>query len=415
MPTRRHRTVIAAVMAALFFTAAETPSAVGWKFWEEDQQKSAPVEPRRVDERAIDASAVKPANPRKLGDEIEQVMAIIDLYRSQMEAKKNELAKLKDKRRDLSEIEEKLSREKDPKARKELFTQREKTAAEVNDLAERTAENEEVIRARKSAIAALEISLETLRQRQQAIYLRYLYRILIVAGGFVVAWALSHVATLVLDKVVREESRRNGLKKLVKGMTYAGAVVVALLAGLENPAQLAAFVAVLSAGLAIALKDLLSCCIGWFMLVFTRQIRVGDIVEIGPVKGQVTDISLLKTTLYDWKDYRETGKMVFFGNNFIFSYPLYNASLRGGDVLDSVEVRIPREVEWHRCVTALRQKLEGLRKYGEFSEFSVTSAFEQGGGLLATITFRAKPEEIPRIKELIGILATDVIWNATTQ
>ncbi|HWI40204.1 MAG TPA: mechanosensitive ion channel domain-containing protein [Verrucomicrobiae bacterium] len=427
------RMVMAATAVAIF-TATGTAGAVDWKFWEQRPEQEAPAqqpaeqpplpaadEEKTPEKRPAKAPpkgekpAEKPLTPRKLGDEIEQAMTSIDLYRSEIDAKKKELEELKEKRLKLAEIEEKLTRERRRDARRELAAQRDKLALETDALARRTAGYAEQIQARKGSIRGLETTVETLRQRQQAIYLRYLYRFATVIGAFLVAWGIAHSATAVVNRVVKEESRRAGLKKVVTGTVYAAALVLALLAGLENPAQLAAFVAVMSAGLAIAMKDLLSCCIGWFMLVFTRQIRVGDIIEIGPVRGRVTDISLLKTTIHEWKEYLETGRTIFFGNNFIFMYPLYNSSLREGEVLDSVDIRIPPGADWHRCVLELRQRGEGLRQYADFSDLAVVSGFEQGGAPLATITFRAKPDEIPRIRGMIGTVAANVIWDETTR
>jgi small-conductance mechanosensitive channel len=405
----------AAVVAASFLVVAThgepVSGAPGWDLWGKKAPTAAPEHPS-ANQRGPKEEKEKALTPRRVGDEIQGILTSIDLYRSEIESKKKELAELKEKRLRLAEIEEKLLREKDPKSRRDLLADRAKAGEEITALVARTAGNEGLVRAREAAVAELERSLQDLRQRQQAIYLRYLYRFLMAGGVIAVAWGIARFTAAIIDRIVREESRRVGLKRLVRGIVYITAFLLALLTGLENPTQLAAFLAVFSAGLAIALKDFLSCCIGWFMLVFTRQIRVGDIVEIGPVKGRVTDISILKTTVLEWRDYRETGRTAFFGNNFIFSYPLYNSSLRGGDIIDTIDIRLPPGADSHRFVQALRQTGEALRQRGEVGEFSVVITFDQGGGALS-LTFRAQPYEIPRIREMIAAVTAGMIWEQT--
>ena len=91
-----------------------------------------------------------------------------------------------------------------------------------------------------------------------------------------------------------EESRRLVVERLVRLILFVSASILAIFIGLENLTHVAAVLGLALAGSAIALKDVFLSFIGWLMLVFTRQIKVGDFVEIGGISGKVLEISILK-------------------------------------------------------------------------------------------------------------------------
>jgi small-conductance mechanosensitive channel len=97
---------------------------------------------------------------------------------------------------------------------------------------------------------------------------------------------------------------------------------------LEDLKGIATVLGIAGAALVIALQDLCSSFAGWFVIVASRKIRVGDRVEIGGSRGDVIDIQLLRTTLielHDWLGVDEpTGRIVIIPNSFIFKDKVLN-------------------------------------------------------------------------------------------
>ena len=63
--------------------------------------------------------------------------------------------------------------------------------------------------------------------------------------------------------------------------------------------DVATFLGLLSAGIAIALADVLKNIAGWVYVLSRRPFRVGDRIEIGSTKGDVVDIRLFRFSLME--------------------------------------------------------------------------------------------------------------------
>ena len=62
-------------------------------------------------------------------------------------------------------------------------------------------------------------------------------------------------------------------------------------AGIQS---LATFLGLITAGLAIALKDLVTSFAGWIFIIWRRPFTVGDRIQIGTYRGDVIDIRVFK-------------------------------------------------------------------------------------------------------------------------
>jgi small-conductance mechanosensitive channel len=117
--------------------------------------------------------------------------------------------------------------------------------------------------------------------------------------------------------------------------------------------QLGTFFGLLSAGIAIALSDLLKNVAGWFYILVRRPFRVDDRVEIDGVRGDVIDIRMFRTTLLEignWVDAdQSTGRIVHVPNGKVLSTDVFNATEGFGYVWHEIPVVITFESDWRRA------------------------------------------------------------------
>ncbi len=82
------------------------------------------------------------------------------------------------------------------------------------------------------------------------------------------------------------------------------------------------------AGVTYALREVIMSIAGWIAILFGDFFNAGDRVRIAGIKGDVVDISVLRTTLMEigeWVDGDQyTGRTVRVANSHIFSSPVYN-------------------------------------------------------------------------------------------
>ncbi|SFV66900.1 MscS family mechanosensitive ion channel [hydrothermal vent metagenome] len=130
-----------------------------------------------------------------------------------------------------------------------------------------------------------------------------------------------------------------GTNKVINFLFIALVFIILLFSYLENVENLVRILSFASAGIAIALKDWFMSIIGWFVILISGSIHVGDRVKF--VKdgfeyvGDVVDISILRITLHEdvtltsvYKN-RRTGRIIFIPNNYIFTDMIANYSHAG--------------------------------------------------------------------------------------
>jgi small-conductance mechanosensitive channel len=92
--------------------------------------------------------------------------------------------------------------------------------------------------------------------------------------------------------------------------------------------DLPTFLGLVSAGIAIALADVLKNLAGWIYIWSRRPFRVGDRIEVDGTKGDVVDIRLFRFSLMEvgnWVDAEQsTGRLVHIPNGIVFTNQVAN-------------------------------------------------------------------------------------------
>ena len=314
-----------------------------WDLWQLEEKKPPKPEekkPPKPSEGIIRESKEKPVTTEKLGMEIQGVSNELEYYLKEIEAKKKE--------------RENLAKQIRAKSDPAQATGLEEGTANLTRGIEKINSD---IRAKQEIVKDLEKELLGLKKRLRVLYLSYLYRFLLVIGIFLAAYLLNRANGGLLRRMALEESRRLVVERLVRLILFVSASVLAIFIGLENLTHVSAVLGLALAGSAIALKDVFLSFIGWLMLVFTRQIKVGDFVEIGGISGKVLEISILKTTISEHRDFQETGRVIFFGNHLLFNQPLFNYSWGKNYVWDKINVYLSPQSDWRRGYDLLLELL----------------------------------------------------------
>ena len=106
--------------------------------------------------------------------------------------------------------------------------------------------------------------------------------------------------------------------------------------------DVATFLGLLSAGIAIALADVLKNMAGWVYILSRRPFRVGDRIEIGSTKGDVVDIrahprSVEKGDLLGWFNMGSTVILLFPDGACDWDHALHSGqTLRMGETIGTL-------------------------------------------------------------------------------
>ncbi len=114
--------------------------------------------------------------------------------------------------------------------------------------------------------------------------------------------------------------------------------------------QFGAFLGLMTAGFAIALKDPLTNLAGWFFILFRRPFVVGDRVQVGKNTGDIIDIRLFQFTILEignWVDAdQSTGRIIHLPNGKVFQEPQANYSSGFEYIWNEMKVMITFESDW---------------------------------------------------------------------
>ncbi|MBN2365967.1 MAG: mechanosensitive ion channel family protein [Calditrichaeota bacterium] len=125
-------------------------------------------------------------------------------------------------------------------------------------------------------------------------------------------------------------------------------------AGIQS---LATFLGLITAGLAIALRDIVTSFAGWIFILWRRPFTVGDRIEIGKYRGDVIDIRVFKFSLMEignWVDSdQSTGRIVHVPNSLVLTDSLANYSQGFQFIWHEIPVLITFESHWEKAKTIL--------------------------------------------------------------
>jgi small-conductance mechanosensitive channel len=138
-------------------------------------------------------------------------------------------------------------------------------------------------------------------------------------------------------------------------------------------AQFATFAGLVSAGLAIALRDIVANLAGWLFIVWRRPFGVGDRIQIGQHRGDVIDIRAFQFTLMEvgnWVDAdQSTGRVLHIPNGLVLNETLANYSRGFPYIWNEIPVLITFESDWKRAKEILleivRNRPEALSERAE--------------------------------------------------
>ncbi|MEA1903407.1 MAG: mechanosensitive ion channel [Actinomycetota bacterium] len=125
--------------------------------------------------------------------------------------------------------------------------------------------------------------------------------------------------------------------------------------------NLPTYLGLVSAGIAIALADVLKNMAGWAFILTRRPFQVGDRVEVKGLKGDVVDVRLFRFTLMEvegWVDAEQsTGRLVHVPNGFVFNNAVHNYTEGFAFIWDELPVLVTFESNWRKAEELIREVL----------------------------------------------------------
>lgn len=175
--------------------------------------------------------------------------------------------------------------------------------------------------------------------------------------------------SLLLRLVLRRTEDPRQLYRWRKTSSYVTYILAFFFVGriwFQGVEAISTYLGLISAGIAIALKDPLVNLAGWLFILWRRPFEVGDRIELGEIRGDVIDLRLFSFSILEignWVDGDQTtGRIMQIPNGRIFSFPLANYNKGFSFVYEEVPVLITFESNWREAETILTKIVESEAK-----------------------------------------------------
>jgi small-conductance mechanosensitive channel len=142
--------------------------------------------------------------------------------------------------------------------------------------------------------------------------------------GLVLAtvWGVAEVWRRTIYRYVHETRRRHQMLLLRRIALWLAIALVITFSFASELGSLATFAGLLTAGVAVALQNVILSIAAYFFLIGKFGVRVGDRVQIAGVSGEVVEIGLVRMHVMELggngRDVQPTGRVVAFSNSFVF-------------------------------------------------------------------------------------------------
>lgn len=177
-------------------------------------------------------------------------------------------------------------------------------------------------------------------------------------------WMIRKIVDRIVYRRVDDQKSRYSWNRSARYVVYVVGIIIVGRIWFEGIASLATYLGLLSAGLAVALKDPIANMAGWLFILWRSPFEVGDRIEIGEHAGDVIDLRLFQFTILEignWVDAdQSTGRIIHIPNGRVFTHDQANYTKAFSYIWDELEVLVTFESDWKRAKRILQEKGDDL-------------------------------------------------------
>jgi small-conductance mechanosensitive channel len=178
-------------------------------------------------------------------------------------------------------------------------------------------------------------------------------KLLISLLAVAVIWLARRLLLRVVYARAKEPAARYQWRKTSATLAFIVALLAIGRVWFEAGGSLVTFFGLVSAGLAIALKDPLSNVAGWVFILWRKPFEVGDRIQIGNVAGDVIDLRVFQFSILEignWVDAdQSTGRVVHVPNARVFTEAQANYTHAFQYIWNEIPVLVTFESNWRRA------------------------------------------------------------------
>ncbi|WP_052144773.1 mechanosensitive ion channel domain-containing protein [Halalkalibacter okhensis] len=250
-----------------------------------------------------------------------------------------------------------------------------------------------------------------------------IYKALLSFVIVLIYYKVIRITNKVLHKTIKDHSLYYITRKRLYYLHSVILLVIFVMLWSESRLDLTIYVGFISAGIAIALREIFTNIAALLIIVIQKPFEVGDRVVVNDRAGDVIDQKIFHIVMMEVTPNAEgeqsTGKVVHIPNNYIFTHAVSNASKGFGYIWSEMDVRLTLGSEWevakaqfetilnkhteHLSTEARDKVVEASKKYMLHSQdlTPAVSVSVSDGYIKLTLRYLTEPRKLKRTEDII--------------
>ena len=178
-------------------------------------------------------------------------------------------------------------------------------------------------------------------------------KILISVLFILFIWILRRIIIRTVWRRIQDTKVRYQWKKSLTYITISLYIIILGSIWMNGLKSISTFLGLLSAGIAISLKDILTNIAGWIYIILRKPFVLGNRIEIDGDMGDVIDIHIFRFAMLEvgnWVDaHQSTGRIIYIPNGKVFTKPLANFHSGFNYIWNELPILITFESNWQKA------------------------------------------------------------------
>jgi len=190
----------------------------------------------------------------------------------------------------------------------------------------------------------------------------WVHKILFTILTIIIFSLINAVTKIIIYKRIKDLKSRFNRKKTASYISVFIATLIIIRIWFAGFHTFITFLGILSAGIAIALKDIILNYAGWTYIIWRKPFILGQRIQIGDIKGDVVDIRPFQFILMEIGSWvgadQSTGRLVHIPNGLVFTTPIHNYEAGFSFIWSEILINITFESNWEKAKEILYKVLK---------------------------------------------------------
>jgi small-conductance mechanosensitive channel len=191
---------------------------------------------------------------------------------------------------------------------------------------------------------------------------RIFYTLAVLAGLYI----MKRYTMRIIRRKGYDPAKQFTTQKVVKFIFIILFTISLLIIWQGSADKILSFIGFFTAGLAIAMRDILLNMIGYLYILWGSPFKVGDRIEISGQIGDVIDVRLLQFSILEVGNRingeQSTGRIIHIPNMHVFSFPLANYEKGFKFIWNELTIPMDRNSDWELAKELIYKLLEEQTK-----------------------------------------------------